>query len=201
MADTRLILGGVSFIDFEIPEEIPFGMKQHLITHKLIGGKRVVDAMGPDPDDIQWKGRFRGPSALGRARRIETLCASGVQVPLMFGGNFWLVVVSHFVPHYERFYEIPYEVTCHVVDSPSMVGGGLVGGVLSAASSILGGTLGAPAALGPIVARALVTTISQIVSPDMERLDSLNTALGATLGLSTPPATIALATLASEADE
>jgi hypothetical protein len=53
-------IGGISLSEWEIPERINFGGKQQVTVHKLIGGNRVIDAMGPDPDDVRWSGRFRG---------------------------------------------------------------------------------------------------------------------------------------------
>ncbi len=118
MADTKLILGGIEFTDFEIPEKINFGQKQRLEIHKNIGGKRTIDAMGEDPDDISWSGRFRGVDGASRANRLYALAGSGRSISLTWGGNSFQVVVSHFRADYERFYEIPYQITC-VVDTGS----------------------------------------------------------------------------------
>ena len=114
-----LILGGIEFQDYEIPAEVIFGGKQTLAVHKLIGGDRVVDAMGPDDDEVTWSGRFQGADATDRAQALEALRASGAQVALVFGSFFYLVVVSQVKCHYQRGYQIPYEVSCTVVQSDS----------------------------------------------------------------------------------
>lgn len=121
---TQLILDDIVFRDFEIPEQANFAGKHAHITHKLIGGFRVIDAMGPDDDDIHWSGRFRQPNAMGRALAVDALRQSGIEVGLSFGGVFAMVVVHHFAPDFSRGgNEIPYKITCIVSDS----GGGGIG--------------------------------------------------------------------------
>jgi hypothetical protein len=112
-----LVLGGIVFKDYEIPAKVNFGGEQKLAVHKLLGGARVVDAMGPDDCDMSWHGRFQGENATGRARALDALRVSGAQVPLVFGAFFYLVVVSRVECEYERSYQIPYSVTCTVVQS------------------------------------------------------------------------------------
>lgn len=114
MADTKLILGGITFREFEIPDEINYGLKQKLEVHKLVGGGRVIDAYGPDPDPIRWQGRFRGADARSRARQIEALAGSGKAVSLSWGGYSYTVLVDSFDANYQRFYEIPYRISCTV---------------------------------------------------------------------------------------
>ncbi len=114
MADTKLILGSIAFREFEIPEEIRYGTRHRLEVHKLVGGGRVIDAMGPDPEPIRWRGRFRGPDAASRARDVEALAKSGRRVSLAWGGFSYSVVVDDFSADYQRFYEIPYHISCTV---------------------------------------------------------------------------------------
>ena len=146
MSDTSLILGPVVFRNFEIPERINFGGQQQLTVHKLIGGGRVVDAMGADPSDRTWSGRFQGRDATMRARLLDSLCAAGASLPLTWGGFFYLVVIRSFEAQYERFYQILYKISVTVVSDPagqiagSVYGGleALVGGDLTDAVSLVG---------------------------------------------------------------
>lgn len=147
MADTKLILGGIAFQGFEIPEHIKFGGKHHINKHVLIGGSRVLDTMGPDPDDITWSGRFRSNNALSRALAVDALRQSGAQVALSWGGLFFMVVVSSFQADYQKRYEIPYNIACMV----SQVQGGGAGGFISTVSSLVGGDLGALVSLGGLL--------------------------------------------------
>jgi len=112
---STLIIGGISLSEWEIPEKINFGGKQKVVVHKLIGGTRVVDAMGPDPTDVTWSGRFRGPSAVDRAQALDAMRAAGAEVPLFYLSTFVTVVITDFRADAERPYEIPYSITCTVV--------------------------------------------------------------------------------------
>jgi hypothetical protein len=135
-----LVLGSITFTDYSIPEKVTFGGRQTLSVHKLLGGDRVVDAMGADESDITWSGRFQGANATGLARQLDALRQSGTQVPLIFGSNFYLVVVSESKCDYERFYQIPYSVTCTVV-STSGGGGGALGAVVSTLDDLVNGDM------------------------------------------------------------
>jgi len=112
---STLVIGGISLSDWEIPERINFGGKQRVAIHTLIGGTRVVDAMGPDPDPVTWSGRFRGPSATSRAQALDAMRAAGAEVPLFYLSTFVTVVITEFRAEPERYYEVPYTITCTVV--------------------------------------------------------------------------------------
>lgn len=118
-----LILGDFTFADFEIPDKIGgIGGKQALTKHRLIGGARVVDAMGPDDDDLEWSGRFRGVDAAGRAQFLDAMRVAGQELPLSFGSYFYTVVIEEFVCDYEREYQILYRIKCFVVSSDQEAG-------------------------------------------------------------------------------
>lgn len=113
-----VVIGAVSLQEWEIPEHINFGGRQHVAAHKLIGGTRVIDAMGPDPADVRWSGRFRGPDAMFRAQALDAMRASGAEVPLYYLSTFVTVVITEFHADPERSYEIPYHITCMIVADP-----------------------------------------------------------------------------------
>ena len=117
-----LILGSIIFTDYAIPEQIQFGGRQALPVHKMIGGGRISDAMGPDDDDLSWTGRFQGSLASVLANQLDRLRASGAQVPLIFGGRFYKVVVADAKLNFQRPYQIPYSVTCTPVSGPNAGG-------------------------------------------------------------------------------
>lgn len=133
-ADTQLVLGDVAFHEFEIPEEIAgLGGRHRLNNHTLIGGKRVIDAMGPDPDDPHWHGRFRGNEAVSRARAVERLYISGEEVTLSWLSFNLQVVVAHFECRYLKRYEIPYKIRCMIseVDTGSSGSSSSLGSVMA----------------------------------------------------------------------
>jgi len=137
-ADTVVVLGQVALRDFEVPENIPFGGKHIINRHTLIGGERVLDKMGPSPEDLRWFGRFRGNDALQRARAIDAMRISGEEVSLSWGGLTFQVVVEEFEPDYHKRYEIPYKVRCVVseVDRQGQSGASM-GSAISADVSLL----------------------------------------------------------------
>jgi len=118
--DTILMLGDFEFSGLEIPAQIPFGGAQHLAVHKLIGGKRIIDAMGEDDAPLQWSGLFQGQSAHQRARYLDTLRVKGGALQLTWAEFKYQVVIKEFRAEYQRFYQIPYSITCEVQDDQTM---------------------------------------------------------------------------------
>lgn len=113
-----LILGSIIFLDFEIPEQVPLGGDQAVSVHKLLGGARVIDTMGPDDRDIEWSGLFFGFDAISRARTIDALRISGEEVPLLIDSEMRTVVVRSFKWDFQRPYQIPYSISCVVASTP-----------------------------------------------------------------------------------
>ena len=113
----QLKLGTFQFLDTEIPERITFGGSQRLAVHDLVGGARVIDAMGPSEEPLAWSGLFRGPNAQPRARYIDTLRRIGKPLTLTWSGLSYQVIIEKFRPDFERFYQIPYSISCEVVQN------------------------------------------------------------------------------------
>ncbi|MBV9984501.1 hypothetical protein [Bradyrhizobium sp.] len=112
-----LLLGDILFQDFEIPDRITgLGGRQALTKHRLIGGKRSVNAMGPDDSDPAWSGRFQGGDAIGRARLIDAMRLAGQAVTLSFGSVLMSVVIEEFTYDYEREWQVLYNIRCYVVN-------------------------------------------------------------------------------------
>jgi hypothetical protein len=105
-------LGTFLFADFEIPENIK-GMlsgKQMLAVKKLIGGQRVIDAMGPDPADIAWSGRFQGGDLVSRASLLSEMRDAGAPLDLVCDVVVLTVVIAEFNVSYERPYQGTYDI-------------------------------------------------------------------------------------------
>jgi hypothetical protein len=115
-----VILGNFVFQDFEIPERIPLGGGHDKATHTLLGGNRVVDAMGPNERDITWTGRIQSADATLRSRALDSLRIAGQPLPLIVDSEFRLVLITDYAPVYERSYQIPYSITVHVINSPTI---------------------------------------------------------------------------------
>src|SRR4051812_12743879 len=103
MATDVLILGGIVFDEWSTPEKLPFGGKQAVAVHKLPGGARVVDTLGPDEMDITFGATLWGDGAYAVGLELNGLRQSGTPVALSFGGQFYLVVVQDCVIKLERY--------------------------------------------------------------------------------------------------
>lgn len=118
--DTIVKLGDFAFTNTEVPQEIPYGGGQGLVIHKLVGGKRIIDAMGEDNAPLTWNGLMIGPTADKRARYLDTLRVKGGELKLTWGDHSYRVIIREFVPTYQRFYQVPYRITCEVVADETM---------------------------------------------------------------------------------
>jgi hypothetical protein len=114
---TFLTLGQVTFANFEIPERINFGGSQALAIKQLVGGQRVIDAMGRIDDDISWSGLMFESTASFRAQFLDNMRMTGAQIPLTWGIFNYLVVIKDFRASFERSYQIPYSITCTVIQN------------------------------------------------------------------------------------
>lgn len=110
-----LTLGAVTFANYEIPPVINFGGAQSLSVKKLVGGQRIIDAMGRDDDAISWSGRFRGSTGLFRARYLDQMRVTGAAIPLFYSQFNYTVVIREFKADFQRFYEVPYTITVEVI--------------------------------------------------------------------------------------
>lgn len=110
-----LILGPVALYGFEVPETITIGGAQRLAIHRLPGGARVIDALGPDDADIAWSGIASGPEAVARIRTLDTLRRAGLPLPLAWDANAYTVVISNFEADTVNPHWIPYRISCAVL--------------------------------------------------------------------------------------
>lgn len=110
-----LVLGTFAFSEFEIPASLPFGGRQALKVHRYMGGKRVIDALGPDDAPIQWSGQFRGFTASLRARQLDLMRSAGRPLVLTWGVFVYRVVIESFEADYQAPFEIPYRISCVVL--------------------------------------------------------------------------------------
>ena len=113
-ANVALTLGGIVFADFEIPENIPVGGAQKIAKHELVGGERILDAMGRSDRPITWSGTFLGASAEQRAKALDALRVGGLAQTLTWSQYRYSVVVADFQPDFHNPYRIPYTITCEV---------------------------------------------------------------------------------------
>lgn len=118
MGDVVLSLGGVSFRDMEVPEQIFFGGAQRLSVQNIIGSGRVVEAVGGNDGDIYFSGIFSGSDAVERAQLLDAARNLGSQLPLAWKDFYYLVVIRKFSAVYCRSNLIPFSIDCMVVSDP-----------------------------------------------------------------------------------
>lgn len=138
-----LVLGPVAFAAFEVPERISFGGRQRVAVHRLLGGGRVVDAMGADEDEVAWSGAVSGPDAGARLRVLDGMRRGGRAWPLLWDGWRWQVVVTRLQVGAENPCWAPYRIRCTVLPEPGAADDALPLGVLD------GGAVAALDAAGP----------------------------------------------------
>lgn len=145
---TTVQLGDFTFGKFEVPESIPFGGEQALVVHKLVGGTKVVDAMGYFPDGIAWSGHFFGSDAEDRALSLEAMMQDGQTRTLSWSSLLYSVVVRSVKCNYERINHIPYRIECEVIQDQTAAAGNseagasvddLINGDLSTANDLASG--------------------------------------------------------------
>lgn len=136
MSNDTLVLGGIAFDDWSTPDKMPFGGKQAMAVHKLPGGARVVDTLGPDEMDIQFTGMMYADNAYGVADALDAIRKSGAQIPLIFAGRFYMVIIAEVVADIRRYPQLMnYHVSCLVVQNNMA---GALGALTSTVSSLVG---------------------------------------------------------------
>lgn len=145
-----LVLGGVAFANFEVPETISgIGGNHALNVHRLSGGVRQVDANGADDAPLSWSGNFLGFDAQARAVAIDELRIAGQPIPLVFGDWYFSVVIESFTCELMRNSHLPYRISCLVIQNmtaPPQVS------LISAALQLTGDVAGAAVAVSQMFA-------------------------------------------------
>jgi hypothetical protein len=113
MVTDFLMLGPVIFDQFSTPERMGFGGEQAMVVHRLPGGRRQIDLLGPNDDNLSWHGRFFGDGAHAKALLLDSLRRQGVRLPLSFAGQAHMVVIEHFRAEIERLpLAVSYSISC-----------------------------------------------------------------------------------------
>jgi hypothetical protein len=134
-----LVLGGITFDGFSTPAAMGAGGRQSLVVHKLPGGQRVVDTLGPDEDNITWSGEFFGNDAYANALALDGMRAAGQVIALSFGGQFRSVIIDTFSYKLRREpVWVEYSISCMVYQNPSL---GHLGATIGGIDSLVLGDL------------------------------------------------------------
>ena len=112
MQNSPIRLGLIDLRDFEIPQSVRFGGRHRLSVHVLAGGRRIVERLGPDDDEIEFQGTFSGPTAEARARAFDQLRVSGEIVWLTWESFRRQIIVRRFIAEFHNPWWIPYRISC-----------------------------------------------------------------------------------------
>lgn len=120
MTDFTVRLGTFAFKDVETPETLQFGGSQILAVHKLVGGKKIINAMGPDPEPLTWTGWHIGPDAMERAMYLDQLRAQGTELDFNCGELSFRVVIESYTYTMRRRFEFQYRIKLEVVEANNL---------------------------------------------------------------------------------
>ena len=145
MSVDQVILGGFVLDGFAAPQTMVGGGRQAMAVHKLPGGSRVIDTLGPDDADIPIAGQLYDASAYATCLAIDAMRVAGTQVPLIWGGQFLMVIVADFrytVHRYPNWCD--YWISCLVASNPAQ---GALGGIISSIGGMISADLSAMGAM------------------------------------------------------
>ncbi len=194
----RLILAGqssqIEFLDIELPQRIRFGGEQLLSLHQMMGGKRILDAMGAADEPICWEGIFTSLSAVYRARYCDTLRRTGEACTLSWGAFSYTGVVRGFSADFTRGglyipYRIAFEVaqdnTAFVYTPPQISLHAQMNADMSRANAVTG-------CIGDSTLSSLTSSMMTSVSAAMGSLDKIARGLANAVSSSAAPLTCAV---------
>ncbi len=125
MSPDTLTLGPFVFTDFRVPDRMPFGGKQQLVIHKMPGGARSIDAMGPDDNDRAWAGTMWGDNAYSDMLTLDALRRQGAPLAFSWGAESRTAIIMEFKAEVEKWTCVHYDITVVLDDDGDGAGGSL----------------------------------------------------------------------------
>ena len=183
MQNSPIQIGSIDLQDFEIPQSVRFGGRHRLAVHVLAGGRRVVERLGPDDDDIRFQGTFSGPTAEARARTFDDLRLSGRAVWLTWETFRRRVIVKSFIADYHSPWWIPYQLSCVVAHQTRAASSQIVSMALLLSadlSSALAAAAGSAISLTSL--QGALSATNALTAGSADQTQAIN-AVGATRGL------------------
>jgi hypothetical protein len=114
-----LIIGPVTFLDEETPNDLVIKLKQALATTVNIGGSKVSQSLGVVPDPVTWSGELFDQNVQNRIAQLNALMASGQQVSMAYLDQAYLVVVTEFEPKWLHRWRAQYTITVEIIQPVS----------------------------------------------------------------------------------
>ncbi|WP_240951152.1 hypothetical protein [Pseudomonas veronii] len=163
---TRLIVGDVEFTGLEVPESVTIGAKQQMVVHKLVGGKRIVDVLGVDYDNLSWSGWMTGATAGERVTALETLRDVGAPLAFSIDGYYFSVLIQSFNQRFEHVYRRFYSIDLLIVSSldTPVTENALAGTLDNLINSDVGESLGLASIINSSSVSSAIDTVKSAVS-------------------------------------
>ncbi len=133
-------LGSLELTGLEVPDAYDRAGTMQPVVHRLIGGGRVVQLLGPDPGRRRLQGYFTGPRATERAQLLEALRDSGDRILLTIGVWQEFVAVTSVVLRYAA----QGSIVQYILEAEPLPGG--AAGLVATAAAVLA-TIGTQLAL------------------------------------------------------
>ncbi len=165
---TKVIIGGITLQDFEVPERIALPGKQKVVTHLMIGGKKTLDTLGVTYDDLSWSGIINGPNASSRVQSFEAIRDAGKVVTLTCDDFSFDVVITTFTPQYEYEFRRPYSIEMVVLkrnDTPAKVDA-----LTGALNGLVGSDVGKALGLSSVIDISSITSAVQDVQSAVSKV-------------------------------
>lgn len=162
-----VVLGDLILSGAEVPDELVMGGRQLLVIHRLLGGGRVIDAVGNDPARLVLTGRFLGPLATLRARRVEAMREASRALSFSVADLSARVWIAEFTWSYQAQGTIcPYRLVLEREALPpaiSLSSGEMAGADLGSGLSTIAGLLGEMSEAGWVGTTMLTSLAGQVM--------------------------------------
>jgi len=186
-------LGGFVFQGFEVPERVNWGGAQRLVTHKMVGGGRFIDAMGRDDADISWSGIFLSSDASIRADQLDQMRIAGDPLELQFMGRQYTVLIGSFQAIQRRVNYVPYQITCVVLTDDSASAANQSPSLLSQLTNDLNSALGIDVPATLAAAQTALSSLAPVIAPLASLAPGSSAALSVVSGLASAQSLISSA--------
>lgn len=100
----------VAFTDEESPEEFETALKRMQSVTTYIGGSRIAQDMGPDPDPVTIKGALWAGNVALRVSQLFALWGSGQTCTLSYLTNKYSILIKSFKPKWLHRWRCEYEL-------------------------------------------------------------------------------------------
>ena len=105
----------VSFTDEESPEEFETALKRMQSVTTYIGGTRIGQDLGPDPESVTIKGQLWAGNVALRISQLFAMWGAGQTCTLSYLTNKYSILISNFKPKWLHRWKAAYELTFSII--------------------------------------------------------------------------------------